>query len=665
MYEHIFQLIRSGETVLFIGSGCSIKAGFPSGTKLSKILYDKLTPNEQKRISPEALLPDMATYFVKVRSRQDLISVITEVFSRKAEPSPFHELLASIPCWKDIITTNYDSLIETYLGQDKCDVIRCNADCAYMVSKKKHLLKIHGDIIHKDDIVLTREDYKANRFASGSKNDALWGITQTLMTTRNIIFMGYSIGDPNIDDILERIENSLGKNKRKMYLVAPGWEEEDIKDLYRREVDYINMTGTEFLQKLYENIEENVMEELESGRIEAANTVFQRHKLMPIMSFRNNKLILTDIQTSNGEPIIFDLDITPDPLNSIINTDYIRSFDPEPMRVSNKMLLDLNLKANGLNILSKKDNRIFELRYKPIFKENLDIHFDDGTSYNSLPVKMFDNAGKRSVVFRMSILEGVLELEGENYRSLTFTYEKTKKCTNVFKARNEIKILIDAMSGIPFYIKDDTFSFDPKGPVFEEFLAMRTYYEKVLEIRQYFNLDFQSFDNFSKDSFKAVSAIHSKIKGYAINNRRSGNFTFNLLNSGALPDASYSILFVDSSNPVIINLFGKEYNVGYQYDFYQNLKLITSADSPKKITFEITDNTCWTFYYEKFENFNVKAGFLLENENPIEGSLVSFIKSLKVSLDKKTEGQDPFEKLQKLKELQTLQSEEEQATEVE
>jgi hypothetical protein len=48
--DKIFELIRKEQVALWIGSGFSLYAGYPSGKELSQIIYDSLSISEREDV---------------------------------------------------------------------------------------------------------------------------------------------------------------------------------------------------------------------------------------------------------------------------------------------------------------------------------------------------------------------------------------------------------------------------------------------------------------------------------------------------------------------------------------------------------------------------------------------------------------------------------------
>lgn len=107
-----------------------------------------------------------------------------------------------------IITTNYDLFIEsiftdykTYIGQEELifsDIFEVG-----------EIYKIHGSVIDPNSIIITSEDYQ--KFEN--KSAYLIAKILTIFLEYPIIFMGYSIQDKNIQNILKSISTCLTQEK--------------------------------------------------------------------------------------------------------------------------------------------------------------------------------------------------------------------------------------------------------------------------------------------------------------------------------------------------------------------------------------------------------------------------------------------------------------------
>ena len=113
-----------------------------------------------------------------------------------------------------VITTNYDLLLEnillgykTYIGQEELIFSQLQG--------VGEIYKIHGCCTNPSSIVINEEDYKE----FDDKNAYLASKILTLFLEHPIVFMGYSIEDENIRNILKSIVRCLSKEKLKKRLI--------------------------------------------------------------------------------------------------------------------------------------------------------------------------------------------------------------------------------------------------------------------------------------------------------------------------------------------------------------------------------------------------------------------------------------------------------------
>jgi SIR2-like protein len=108
------------------------------------------------------------------------------------------------------------------------------------------LLKLHGCVCRQlDDIVLTRGDYL--RYAD--RRAALAGIVQALLITRDMLFVGFSLRDPNFlrvaDDVRKAVRGDGGKTWGKKLGTATLTEDDPLlRELWADDLDFAVMAPT-------------------------------------------------------------------------------------------------------------------------------------------------------------------------------------------------------------------------------------------------------------------------------------------------------------------------------------------------------------------------------------------------------------------------------------
>ncbi len=146
-----------------------------------------------------------------------LTQTIFDHFGATKKPTDNHRILAALPIhtyW----TTNYDKLIEKALEDAKK-----LPDVKYTVKQlavtRHHrdvaVYKMHGDVDHPSDAVISKDDYEAYEsrmepFVSALRGDLI---------EKTFLFLGFSFTDPNIDYILSRVRAQYEGDQRHHYCV--------------------------------------------------------------------------------------------------------------------------------------------------------------------------------------------------------------------------------------------------------------------------------------------------------------------------------------------------------------------------------------------------------------------------------------------------------------
>lgn len=136
---------------------------------------------------------------------------------RKISDRPFPEQHASeLAVLKDatidgIITTNYDTVLERRLFSDYASYAGQDAIIFSEQYSIAEIYKIHGSIEDPDSLVLTGADYQ--RFER--RNHYLAAKLITIFLEHPVVFLGYSIRDPDIQTILASVIECLDPDRLK------------------------------------------------------------------------------------------------------------------------------------------------------------------------------------------------------------------------------------------------------------------------------------------------------------------------------------------------------------------------------------------------------------------------------------------------------------------
>lgn len=208
--EKLGKLAFDGNLVLFVGAGLSNYAGIPSwgdmltflATEAAIISAEK--PKVTKMFSSMSAL-DQANLIEKKKGAEWLHDHVTKLVEGSHYSVP-HSLLSSLPI-SETVTTNYDTLFEQACNSWGCKLSILPYETRKMnqTEKCKWILKMHGCVTHPEDIVLTREDY----IQYSERKAALAGIVQTLLITKHMLFIGFSLNDENFFKIASTVKKAM------------------------------------------------------------------------------------------------------------------------------------------------------------------------------------------------------------------------------------------------------------------------------------------------------------------------------------------------------------------------------------------------------------------------------------------------------------------------
>lgn len=158
-------------------------------------------------------------------------------------PSILHKKLLMLN-WKDVFTTNYDTLLERTLEQitDKhYDVILNKEDLIY--SAEPRIIKLHGSFPSTFPFIITEEDYRQY-----PKKSAIFVNTVQQSLIENVLcLVGFSGDDPNFLQWIGWIRDNIGKDlASKIYLVGVfNFSTAEINLLQSRNIIVLNMKNNE------------------------------------------------------------------------------------------------------------------------------------------------------------------------------------------------------------------------------------------------------------------------------------------------------------------------------------------------------------------------------------------------------------------------------------
>lgn len=220
--------IKENSLILFVGAGISANSNLPTWGELIQSLKKELNLPEERTDSPLRI----AQYYYDTFGKNQYTKKIEEIFFKRglSKPNELHKLIEKIAP-KHIITTNYDSLLESQFesGLLRYNVVAEDKDIPY-TSSERYLIKMHGDF-SKKNIVLKEEDYLDYPLNFPMVSTLI----QSLIMNHTLLFVGYSLGDSTFNSIFRLIQNTFKLDAKFAYFYTPEETSMIIREYYKKQ----------------------------------------------------------------------------------------------------------------------------------------------------------------------------------------------------------------------------------------------------------------------------------------------------------------------------------------------------------------------------------------------------------------------------------------------
>jgi hypothetical protein len=207
--------IGNSDAALFVGAGLSRESGYVDWKGLLRGCAEELGLD----LDREYDLVAVAQYYLNLsaQNRYGLNRMLVDEFSRQGEFTENHRIIGRLPI-STIWTTNFDTLIEKALdgAGRRVDVKSVDADIA--IPKKRRdvvLYKMHGDIAHPGEIVISKADYE--RYARD--HPVFQTSLEADLVAKTFLFLGFSFADPNLNYMLGHLNTLLEENQPQHFAI--------------------------------------------------------------------------------------------------------------------------------------------------------------------------------------------------------------------------------------------------------------------------------------------------------------------------------------------------------------------------------------------------------------------------------------------------------------
>ncbi len=617
--ERVFELIRKEDVVLFVGAGMSMYAGYPSGVALSKIFYNNLSNDQKSDIEFTEDLPKLTNdiYYLKGGNKNYLLQILKREFQKEPISTEIHQLLAKIPHFKTIITTNYDTLIES--TNKNIEVIRRSKDYPLADSKKQLLFKIHGDLTDTESIILTNSDYN-NYFSSAQEDTVFWNAVKDKLASNHVLFIGYSMEDSNIQVMLDKIIKQLGDNRKEMFFIAPKVSAPKQKYLQKNNITVLRGTGEAFIKECFEDLKQNYFPNLDKGHGTADTALnFANSNQFNLQISKKDKFISIDnvksLDGDNSYKINFKLFVPDERRDKILNSLHGKDFND--ILLEGEALGEFNYIFKDFYIKKHDDIENLLIKKLPFYSGSVDIVFDDGFETDNFKIDLY-RAYPSKDEYHLKIMVDGFEIiikyritgDGTQF-DVTITPEK------IIKSCNHGILFYEMLSRIVVATKFKAFEnhkliytylFDQK---FEEDVfrvkQQKEYFLNLKKIERHFDVRFSKIDlkEPKENSVEAIIAYIDKIQlkrqfneaKFKIENK--GNLDYLTKNNGE------DKLLVMSGKYPPIDLHGLQFDIGYLHQMLKDGYIVNIEELKANKTTEIKVKSKTDTVYHQFSDENI------------------------------------------------------------
>lgn len=266
--ENLIEEIAYRRCVIFLGAGISATAKNEAGESPKKwgdFVTDAMTlinaPTEEKLTQKRDFVQRMIAkenYLLALQTIFDTsdpgryANFLRQVYSRpNYRASKIHELIKDIDS-KIVVTTNFEKIYENLCndhGYTTANYTETKKILTNLKTTENLIIKAHGTIDDVDSMVFTQKQY----YNAQKENPGFYQILKALFLTNTVIFMGYSLNDPDINLMLETVANSSSSSSPHYVVVKEGIDEE-IKQYW---MDCYNIFPLQYGPS-YDNLEENI-----------------------------------------------------------------------------------------------------------------------------------------------------------------------------------------------------------------------------------------------------------------------------------------------------------------------------------------------------------------------------------------------------------------------
>lgn len=614
MFERVIKLVREEKVSLFIGAGFSIEAHAPAVAMLREAILTQFDNDQQRSEHENDSLAEISDFFVEevcCGSRNSLIELLQKQFQFTPAKMDDHQALAKIPHFHNIFTTNYDTLLEDSYTGDICQVIRKDADCAYLDDKKPvKVFKIHGDFTNQDFVVITSSDY--DNYFKERPNPQMWDIVKNDFLTKHILFIGYSLADDNILDIIKNISETVNKNQKDMFLIAPKISPINQGKLKKMKVHYYDAFASDFFAELKKELDDNIGMDFRHHKVSAETFAryCQLHGFNPdIVINQKKENDITHIKALPGQSLKHTIQMTvkselKDLMEELDFEKYGELVENSPfpklplIKIEEKDLLKCSYSVNGVVV----QNEIESVLVGPVVNDTvLNIRIPSRDFMEKVNAKTYRiKRGKNVYDFDCNIYTAELtaELSDVTDEGLLITYNLTFSFKETYTDNSEalkwIEFIDAFMNDEGISISGDLFpSFNTNDVHFpsekHNYDNFRKYYQNIKQIELLTGNSFTEYNCYNAERYKLSKWIVAYLthQTVTVNNTNSSQFSVEVKEGSFLAEQAKegNVISVVTTEPSgkSLTLNGRAFEIHFIHTILNECRIVGVQRKRKKV----------------------------------------------------------------------------------
>ena len=226
-FTDVVLFLSSGKTLAWIGAGPSAEKGLPTWRELAAAVLEECRKQQKYNFSRIEALYQQGKYqqqFDEVALLYGTNFLHEICGPMVADPGGHGEIYTQLAKldFLSYFTTNYDDVLARHLELNgKAVVVYRNSRediQAVDIDITPALVKLHGDFSEPSSVILTTSDYQ--RLYKSGECEGFQTFLQSHLARDRILFVGYSLNDPEILALQERLAVNFKREVAPMALMA-------------------------------------------------------------------------------------------------------------------------------------------------------------------------------------------------------------------------------------------------------------------------------------------------------------------------------------------------------------------------------------------------------------------------------------------------------------